>query len=279
MRQYYSVRSGKNKNFSGFSLDILKKLFSDLYFEFNSNGYFQEYFGYDCVDAGFVVGVLGENIEAQIYRLLRKDNLWPIKERINNYEEDDLFDIIEFLYDHVSKPIETDGAYHSWNQCGWHYSKFERETGQKEFLEKVNEILAEYGSGFQMDQDGLILIKDEDCLAMIYDANIPIKRDDIRQKMNLAIQKYKQSRSNLEERRIAIRELADILETLRADVKKYLLNNDESDLFNIANNFSIRHANDNQKNNYDKDIWYSWIFYFYIATIIALLRIKERNGL
>ena len=45
---------------------------------------------------------------------------------------DDLFDVIEFLYDHVSKPIETDGVYHSWGQCGWHYSKFERENGKKE---------------------------------------------------------------------------------------------------------------------------------------------------
>ena len=276
VKQYYSIRTGKNKNFSGFDLSILKKLFSDLYSELDTNGYFQEYFGYQCVDAGFVSGILGENIEAQIYRLLRKDNLWPIKDRIKDYEEDDLFDIIEFLYDHVSKPIETEGAYHSWDQCGWHYSKFERDNGKKEFQEKINELLSEYGSGFQMDIEGLILTKDESGLATIYTADIPTKRDDIRQKMNLAIQKYRQSRSSLEERRIAIRELSDILETLRADAKKYLSNKDEGDLFNIANNFSIRHANEKQKNNYDKDIWYSWMFYFYIATIHALLRIKER---
>lgn len=113
MKQYYSIRTGKNKNFSGFNLDILKKLFADLYSEFDTKGYFQEYFGYDCVDAGFVAGILGENIEAQIYRLLRKDNIWPIKEKAKDYEEDDLFDVIEFLYDHTSKPIETEGAYHS----------------------------------------------------------------------------------------------------------------------------------------------------------------------
>ena len=33
-----------------------------------------------------------------------------------------------------------------------------------------------------------------------------------------------------------------------------------------------------EKDNYDKDIWYSWMFYFYIATIHALLRIRERAG-
>jgi len=275
-KQYYSIRTGKNKNFSGFDLSVLKKLFSDLYSELDTDGYFQEYFGFECTDVGFVRGILGENIEAQIYRLLRKDNLWPIKDHVKDYEEDDLFDIIEFLYDHISKPIETKGAYHSFNQCGWHYSKFERDSGKKEFQEEINGILSEYGLGFQMDSEGLILTKDESGLATIYTADIPTKRDDIRQKMNLAIQKYRQSRSSLEERRIAIRELADILEALKADAKKYLDNKDEGDLFNIANNFSIRHVNEKQKNNYDKDIWYSWIFYFYVATIHALLRIKER---
>lgn len=69
MKKYYSVRIGKNQNFSGFSLDILKKLFSDLYSEYEASGYFQESFGYKCIDAGQVAGTLGENIEAQIYRL------------------------------------------------------------------------------------------------------------------------------------------------------------------------------------------------------------------
>lgn len=276
MRQYYSIRTGKNKNFSGFDLDILKKLFTDMYSEFDTKGYFQEYFGYYCINAGLVSGLLDENIEAQIYRLLRKDNIWPIKEKVKDYKEDDLFDVIEFLYDQTSKPIKTEDAYHSWNQCGWHYSKFERENGQKEFLDKTNEILSEYSSGFQMYPEGIILTKDESGLATIYTADIPTKRDDIRQKMNLAIKKYRESRSNLDERRIAIRELADILETLRVDAQQYLSNKDEGDLFNIANNFSIRHSNESQKKNYDKDIWYSWMFYFYIATIHVLLRIKER---
>ncbi len=257
----------------------MKRLFSDAYTEFENGGYFQEYFGYYCVDASpnQVSGKLGENIDAQIYRLLRNDNLWPVKEKIKGYSEDDLFDMIEFLYDHISKPIETEGAYHNWNQCGWHYSKFDKTMGQLEFICKMNDILSEYETGFEIDKNGLILIKDESGLANIYSANIPTDRDDIKTKVSLAVQEYLKSRSNLETRRIAIRELADILEILKPDVKKYLSNKDDSDLFCIANNFSIRHANDKQKINYDRDIWYSWMFYFYLATIHALLRIKERK--
>lgn len=276
-RQYYSVRTGKNKNFSMFSLNILKKLFLVIYNDLKANGYFQEYFGYDCVDFGHVEGSLGINIDGQIYSLLRKDGLWPVESRIKKYTEDDLFDMIEFLYDHVSYPIETPGAYHSWNDCGWHYSKFDRISGQKKFLKRINEILADYSTGFVMNPDGVILVKEMGGLGRIHEAAIPTDSNRIRSKVELASQKYLQSRSNLEERRIAIRELADILEELRTEAKSYLLSKDESDLFNIANNYFIRHSNAKQKGNYDKDIWYSWTFYLYLSTIHALLRIKKRQ--
>lgn len=279
-KPYYSVRTGKNKNFSGFDIAILKRLFSDLYTKLGNEGYFQQYFGYSCVDAqdGWAPGELGENIDAQIFRMLRKDNLWPIRDKIENYTEDDLFDMFELLFDHVSQPVETPGAFHSYGACGWHYAKFDKTLGIVEYWNAINEILSEYKTGFEISAEGLILVKDQDGIASIYNADIPTDRDDIKIKVDLAVNKYRQSRSDLDMRRMAIRELADILEILRNEAKDYLNDKDESDLFNIANNFSIRHANDKQKIKYDKDIWYSWMFYFYLATIHALLRIKERSN-
>jgi hypothetical protein len=279
MKQYYSIRTGKNKNFSRFNLDILKRLFLNFYKELNDKGYFQEYFGYNCIDADgrWIQGKLGKDIDAQIYRLLRKDNLWPIEEKIKDYSEDDLFDVIEFLYDYISKPIKTPGAYHSYGDCGWHYSKFNEPLGRAEYCQKLSDILSEYSTGFEVSSMGLIFVKDGKGLSSIYKAVIPTENDAIKIKIDLAVEKYLESRSNLETRRIAIRELADTLEILRDDAKNYLHKKDESDLFNIANCFAIRHANDKQRINYDRDIWYSWMFYFYLATIHALLRIKGRK--
>jgi hypothetical protein len=51
--------------------------------------------------------------------------------------------------------------------------------------------------------------------------------------------------------------LADVLEWLRPQIKMALLKEDEQDLFNIANNFGIRHMNQNQKLHYDKAVWLS----------------------
>jgi hypothetical protein len=48
-------------------------------------------------------------------------------------------------------------------------------------------------------------------------------------------------------------------------------------LFNIANNFGIRHHNEKQKTDYDESIWLSWIFYYCLATIHAALRLIEKK--
>lgn len=273
-KQYYSVRTGKNTDAQHFGLDVLRRLFSNLYIQLHGKGYFDEYFGYYCTDEGRVPGRLGDSIEAEMYRLLRKNGLWPIRKMVEDYSEDDLFDVIEFLFDNISKPI--DGYPHDWNNCGMHYTKFDKAEGQAEYREAVNQMLNDYETGYELDANGLIVVKEDSSVASLYTAEVPTTQDDIKTKIDIAVKKYRSSRSNLEERRIAIRELADILEKLRPEAKQYLHDGDENDLFNIANQFGLRHSNDKQKINYDRDIWFSWMFYFYLATIHALLRIIER---
>lgn len=51
---------------------------------------------------------------------------------------------------------------------------------------------------------------------------------------------------------------------------------DESDLFQIANRFVIRHHEPSQKTNYDAAIWLPWMFYVYLASIHLSLRLIQR---
>jgi hypothetical protein len=88
---------------------------------------------------------------------------------------------------------------------------------------------------------------------------------------------------SLSERKEAIRELADVFEWLKKtrDLGSVLDGKDESAIFDIANNFAIRHHNPKQKANYDRAIWYSWIFHFYLATYHAAIRLlvkKEKDS-
>lgn len=275
VRRYYSVRTGKNPNAAAFDLPILLRLFIDTYKSFLARDYFQQAFGYNCVDAGDVAGTLGSDIESQMLIRLRKPNLWPILDRASLYSEDDIFDVIEFLYDFVSKPI--DGWFHQYNGCGWHYEKFDQVAGQKEFCAEINRLVRDYKDGYELSQQGEILSVSEPGLDYLIQANIPhYDPANIEQRVNSAILKFRRYRSSQEDRRDEIRDLADVLEFLRPKLKEILVSKNESDLFNIANNFGIRHHNDQQKTEYDKAIWYSWMFYYYLSTIHASLRLFEK---
>ena len=126
-RRYYSVRTGKNPRSANIDLKTFKSLFYSQYSSMVEAGYFQEYFGYSCVDSGDVPGKLGGDMASALLFNLRKEHLWPIPNKFVSFSEEDVFDIVEFFHDHVSKPI--DGYHHTYAQCGMHYHTFDRPTG------------------------------------------------------------------------------------------------------------------------------------------------------
>lgn len=266
--QFFSQRKGINKNLNGFDLEKIKEFFLNLYKALDDDGYFDQYLGSWCVDAGDIPGEI-INPELDITLKIRKENVWPIKERINNYSEDDLFDIIEYLFLNVSKPI--DGTYHSYSNCGTHWSTFNKYEGETYFRTKINEVLALYREPFELSANGQILQKPESGFAAIHAADVPTKNSDIKTKVEAAKTHYLRHGATSENRKVAVRELADILEFLRPQIKDIMGGEDESALFNIANNFSVRHFNRQQKSNYDPE-WLSWIFYLYLSTIHLILR-------
>jgi len=264
MKKYYSHRTGKNPEAIRYELPMLVKLFKTLYLDFLNKDYFQQNFG-----------DLGADIEAQMFLAIRKSDLWPIEEKCNNYSEDDLFDVIEFLYDCVSEPIYR---YDEWSNHGDSYDTFERETGKQEFRDRINQVLCDYREGYELSEKGEILEFPEQGLEELVLAELhPYDPKNVEQRVESAILKFRRSRSSLDGKYDAIRDLFAVLEFLRAHLKKVGLNQAESDLFNIANNYGIRHYNDKQKQDYDKAIWYNWMFYYSVATIHACLKLIKKD--
>lgn len=273
-RQYYSMRMGKNPHSLKLDLIMLVRLFRVLYVDYAKKGFFQEAFGDYCAYAGEIPGKLGSDIDAQIFLILRKENMWPINEKCTEYSEEDLFDIIEFIYDNISKPIE--GFYHQYDDS-WHYDKFDQNAGKDEFRQKINELLRDYRDGFELSENGEILVAIENGLDDLVKENLlEYDSKNIDGKLNGAILKFRLYRSSEDEKRDAIRDLVDVIEYLRPQIKNVLNSKDENDLFNIANSFGIRHHNEKQKTDYDKSVWYNWMFCYYLATIHAVLKLIKK---
>jgi hypothetical protein len=275
---YYSKRLEKRGS-DKLTLQEALDFFALLYGDFQRFGYFAEAFGQDCPD-GDLAGYLGPDwkVQNEIALTLGKKDLWPFGSKYPQYALDDFFDVLEFLYDHVSRPV--DGDYHGFGDCGYHYNAFDTDSGRQEFRDEANEILLKLGDGYSISSTGQIVYWESEAMRKLAATPLPpLDPTNVEQKVNSAVERFGRYRSSVDDRREAVRTLVDVLEFLRPQLKGILKSKDDDDLFNIANNFGIRHHRSDQRTEYDKVIWLSWMFHFYLATIHAVCRLLERSRL
>lgn len=56
-----------------------------------------------------------------------------------------------------------------------------------------------------------------------------------------------------------------------------LYQKDDKELTHIMNTFNIRHNRPDQHGDYDKDIWYDWFFYTFLASIHTLVKLNKKE--
>lgn len=290
-RLYWSARLGRGPRGNPTVEDVGVALTLAVQ-EMAQRDYLQEWYGYGCVDAGDVPGLAGVDIATHVATVLGRSTAWPLAAPLVDFPEgvavtdqglnlaleeaeNVLFDLIEFFHDHVSKG--TDGSRHDYCNCGWHYSKFDPAPAQEVFRSRINSVLRNYKTGYRLATTGEIEHAVPQGLDSLLTAPLRTTDTDITERVDSAIAKYKNRDRTLSEQRDAVRNLFDVLEKLRPRVKIEMLNGDERDLFNIANNFAIRHLNELQKGNYDSASWLSWMFYVNLATIHLITRLPERT--
>ena len=295
-RTYYSQRIGRGP-LANPTVEDLARALTLTVDEMWQRDYLQEWHGFHCVDAGDVDGQAAMPLAGHIEAETGWRSAWPLPEplidlpddmrisdddwnRVLQEAEDKLFDLIEYFHGHVSQGIEDDehSSFHSWSDCGWHYGTFDPAPAQALFRKRMNRTLINYRGGFRINENGQIEHTADEGLDQLIDAVLPTKDPDIAQRVAGAIALYRNRGRTEKDLRLAVRELFDVLEKLRPEVKAEMLRGDESDLFNIANNFTIRHLNEKQKGNYDSALWHSWMFYVNLSTIHVITRLMARKA-
>lgn len=274
-RVYWSRRQGHTANLS---VDQGSRLFASLISSLEERGYLQQWFGYECVDSGDVAGLAGSDRAGYALRKTLRDGLWRPQDNWSEWTLDDLLTAVEFFFDHVSKPEATGYAYHEYMGCGWHYQAFDTDAGRQSYRAEVNELLQHVEDGWELSVRGEIVHRAPSGLDELLKAPLPTTGGRYEALVMSAIRKFRARTSTPEDRRDAVRDLADALELLRPDLVQVLSSKDEGDLFNLANNFGVRHMNTRQKLDYDGAIWLSWMFYFYLSTIHAATRLIAKRS-
>ena len=275
-RDYFSIRQGVSSN--KISLEHLQEIINIQFTKFEKQGYFQHQFGYECEDAGYVSGNANITLREQLVVTFgrRGEKMFPSPSNFVNMDIFSLFDLIEFLYDNASKPI--DYRYHSWNDCGIHISgNADYSIGKSDWRDEMNKHLLNYEIPYTLTSDGNI----EESPSSPGLENLiqsPVSHNDskaIDNRIKHACSLFLKQNSTIDDKRDALKNLADVLEHLRNNLKEYVPNNEEKRLFEIANNFGIRHHNENQLTDYNQGAYYYWIFYSFLSTIDLLARLKN----
>jgi hypothetical protein len=271
-RRYYSSRTKPGS----LTLEDLYWKSANLYLLFRDKDYFKG-------KAGITKTDLPDAIKHEAAVALTFQPFSITKWSQEDITEDHIFELLEFLYDRVSKPgrwveMTTDSGFSFYD-----YDGYDDDAGREEFRSMANSFLPDYKTGFELTRDGNVLAMGTDGLQHILGAEIiPYDEENVDSKVRNAILKWRNRHLSLSEKKEAIRELADVFEWLKKTkgLGTVLDRKDESAIFDIANNFAIRHHDPKQKRNYDRPIWYSWMFHFYLATYHAAIRLlikKEKD--
>jgi hypothetical protein len=244
--------------------------------ELDDSGYFEKRFGKDCVD-----DPRGDVPDVLIHRELGVEGLWPLEHRRLVDDMDLFLDIVELLHDLVSRPLAR--WHHDYSGCGWHHVNFEIEPGRVVYRWRVNKILERSDLGLRVAEEGddigrLVAVTDDARTQLVHAV---VARDDSEptDQVRHALALFRERSADRNQKRSAVAALALVLEERRHNVlKDALSNSDRGALFDIANNFHIRHQDSKQKRDYD-DFYLDWIFWLYLASIELTNRIIDDQAI
>lgn len=279
--KYYIERNSLLDNSLEISFEKLKDLFFSIY------KYFSNMQAFDVAKHGvwetpkwggakyqIIPPLFESSPEVFFLTNLNSEYIYPISDFYEDYSEEELFTVIEILYDKI--------AIYNYNT-----EQLETDEIKKQFATQINNILKFYNGGYFLEiNSGFITKGTTDSLKeMLSEDLTTILNDDVMNKLKTAIKLYYRFDSNLESKKKAINILADILEPVRKQLQdilneKYEISKNDHDklIFDIVNNFNIRHNNKKQYTDYSLAIWYDWMMQYYSSVIITYYKLIKENS-
>lgn len=190
--------------------------------------------------------------------------------------EDVLYSLVEYFHDQAQRPQIF--STHSYGGCGRDYSDYDATAGRTIYRWRVNQLLRDHNVPLRLaargDELGRLVREFSPPLQDLVESQVAA-RNEPGEEVAHAIGDFRSRGASLVVKRAAITLIASNLEARRQTLKVHL-KKDEQDLFNIANNFQLRHRNVGQKEDYGHE-FADWIFWNFLSAV-ELLDALERRG-
>lgn len=287
--------SRRHKPAAAVLLDVAacKDHYARLVVELSRQGYFEDAFGSQCSDAR------DENPDAEGQRKLAERlglvgvDLWPMTTSANvfsgeatvlhDWPDEVFFDVVEALDELVARPRQR--SWHDYHR-EWDYSNYSRPAGQAVYRWQVNELLARSDVPLRLASSGsdagLLVHATGDPRDQLIDRALgtPVMKD--RDEVQHAVELYRSRSAGREDKRSAIFTLGRLLEDRRPMLERTLARKDSGALFQIANEFDLRHRRASshgkaQRDDYD-EAFLDWVFWWYLSTVELTDRLLAAGG-
>ncbi len=265
-RPYWSQRHAPRA--PGQDRSHLAEWFARTVSDLTSRGYFEYAFPSGCEDEDNTE--TGADPSLILLDRIGVADLWPLhsSREIWDPENNDVgifYDLVEALHDLVARPRLR--SYHSfWRH--WHYAEFSSAAGRTLYRWRINRLLALAGTDLRLadagEDIGRLTHTTDDNRSILVDR--VLEADTDRDSRRHAVALFRSRTADREAKRSAIVALARLLEDRRQELKSNLLTKDEGALFQIANQFDLRHNKADQQRDYD-EAYLDWIFWWYLSTL------------
>lgn len=301
-KRYYRARQAPpaRRPVGRWNLPMVMLGFAELVNNLAVAGYFGRAFGSSCCDDADDPTAAGQRQLSVLLNENQEDDdplvqLWPPLPRGEEGPEgeewrgpqpwsDGLFyDVVEALHDLVARPRSR--IWHDFCQ-EWDYADVTPSSGRAVYRWRVNQLLDRSNVPLRLAEDGedvgLLVTAagdaQDDLVHQVLDAAGPRDRSELEH----AVAMFRGRAAGRQEKRSAVLALTRLFEDRKAVVRQHLEKPDESALFNIANNFDLRHRGlqkngQPQQGDYD-EVFLDWMFWWYLATVDLTDKLVARQG-
>lgn len=209
--------------------------------------------------------------------------LYPLDEIDGKPDDERIFDLIEFFFKYVTKPMNVD---------------FDKRQGRYEYTIRINQLFDNFRLKYQLKKGEVGALHSEFFVELLNEFEFDMPDIQTKKLIDIALDKF--SSRNIEEQKIGLEKLVDAYQRIssweeqdkKKSVEKMLkkvsegneeianiLDKDSHELWQIANNFMIRHTEKGKIPINDPDC-IEYLFYAYFNAIRLILKkygyVKER---
>jgi hypothetical protein len=219
------------------------------------------------------------DVAREIRRATKQVVEWPLSATDAKFLPDvTVYSLVEYFNDQAQRPRKAE--WHNWNNCGYDYFDFNRESGGVVYRWRVNALLSYHKAPLMLGSVGaergrLIhsFSREQDAvLTQEVENRVGSPTDEVAH----AIRMFRARNANNIDKRAALALLYKRLEPKRKYLESKTTKGDVDDIFKIANTYHIRHSVGKQFKE-EREEYLEWMFWIFLSMARLLDALEARQ--